>query len=194
MKDYIRILEEGGVLAIPTDTVYGLAADATNPDAVARVFAIKGRGEEKALPIFVLDIRMAKMIADISVIQESFLVRIWPGKVTAVLPLRSNAPLAKNAVAPDGTVALRIPDYPLVSELLQRFKRPLTGTSANKSGQPACRDIPALRSQLADLPPDGIIDAGELPESLASTIVDLTKEPPVILRSGAEEQKVRALL
>ena len=190
MKNYIRILREGGVLAIPTDTVYGLAADATNPQAVAKVFTIKGRGEEKALPIFAMDLAMARTIAEISPSQETFLQRVWPGKVTAVLRLRNDAPLAKNAVASDGTVALRVPNHPLVRDLLQRFQKPITGTSANKSGLASCRNTASLRSQLAGNLPDYIIDGGELPESLPSTIVDLTKRTPTIIRNGAADKKV----
>jgi len=190
----VATLTQGGVIATPTDTVYGLLADATNPEAVAKVFAIKGREDKKALPVFLFDISWIEQFADITPPQRNFLERVWPGKVTAILKLKEKTTLAQNAIGRDNTCAFRVPDYPLVREILGKFGKPLTGTSANMSGKPPCKNAQCVREQLAVILPDYIIDKGILPDSLPSTILDLTKMPFAIIRRGAEDKKVGQLL
>lgn len=194
MEDYIRILKNGGVIAAPTDTVYGLLADATNPDAVEKVYTIKGRGEDKALPIFIPSLDTLKDIALVTEAYLAWLKTLWPGKVTFVFNSKPDTPLAPNAIAKDKTVALRIPNHPLILDILKQYNKPLTGTSANRSGEPSCLDTYCIETQLRLALPDAIIDGGTLRPSEASTIADLTKTPPTIVRKGADYEKVLRLV
>lgn len=194
MEKILRILAEGGVIAAPTDTVYGLLADATNPNSVAKVFSIKGREGGKALPIFLYSLDWLDEFAEVNPQQKSLLEKVWPGKATAILKLKEKTTLAQNAIGRDSTCAFRVPDHSLVREILGKFGKPLTGTSANMSGQPPCKNAQCVQKQLATMLPDYIIKGGTLPESKPSTIVDLTKTPFVIIRKGADDKKVEQML
>ncbi|MBI2642416.1 MAG: threonylcarbamoyl-AMP synthase [Candidatus Wildermuthbacteria bacterium] len=169
----VSALKKGKVLVCPTDTVYGLLADAANKKAVQRVFEIKKRGAGKPLPLFIRDMRMAKKLAHISKDQELFLKKVWPGKVTAVLESKIS-----------GTVGVRIPNHPLVLDLLKIFQKPLTGTSANITGKEPARSVEEIVSQFAKkkYKPDVVIDAGTLRFSKPSKVVDLTGKKKKILR------------
>ena len=189
VKPIIKAIREGKVILAPTDTVYGLLTDATNKKAVEKVFKIKKRPRNKPLPIFVKDIKMAKELAEINEKQEKFLKKVWPGKTTAVLKLkikpRSFVKSRRKiyGISKD-TIALRIPKYKLVLDLLKRTDKPLTGTSANISGQLASGNIKKVLKQFKNQrhQPDLVIDAGNLPKSKPSKVIDLTIWPPKILR------------
>lgn len=174
--EVVDILNGGGVVTIPTDTIYGFTADAENIEAIDKIFKIKGRQGEKALPIFIESISEAEKLTEINSHQRKFLASVWPGKITCVL-------VAKNK----GTIALRIPKHDFVLKLLREFGGPLIGTSANLSGKSSHTKISELIEEFKnrDIRPDIIIDAGDLPASKSSTIVDLTIWPPKILRAGA---------
>ena len=180
----INILKKGGVVICPTDTVYGLIADATDEEVVKKIFKIKKRHKKKAIPIFVKDITTAKKLAFINKEQESFLKKIWPGKFTLVLKRKSNCGLPEILFGNRKTIALRIPDYKLVNDLLKKINRPLTGTSANISGKPASTKIEEILKQFKNqkIQPDLVINAGNLKKSKPSKIIDLTKNKPKILR------------
>ncbi|MBI3335303.1 MAG: threonylcarbamoyl-AMP synthase [Candidatus Portnoybacteria bacterium] len=190
-KLIIDILKQGGVVAAPTDTVYGLLADATNSEAVEKIYKIKGRKGEKALPIFLYSLDWLGEFVEIKPQQKSFLEKVWPGKVTVILKLKEKTSLAPNAISKEGSAAFRIPNHPLVIEILKEFKKPLTGTSANRSGMPPCLDAECIKKQLTQLKPDFIIDIGKLPPRKPSTIVDLTKTPPQIVRRGSDYKSVK---
>src|SRR3989344_405435 len=136
VKKAAAALKKGKVLVCPTDTVYGLLADATNKKAVRKVFQIKQRSPNKPLPLFVRDMRMAKKLAHISKDQELFLKKVWPGKVTAVLKAKAG-----------DTIGLRIPKHHFAAKLLKAFPRPLTGTSANIAGLKPTRSLKEILSQ-----------------------------------------------
>ncbi len=178
----VSVLKQGKVIACPTDTVYGLVADATSAKAVQKVFAIKGRPNSKALPVFVKDTKMARRLARVSEKQEAFLEKAWPGKVTAVLESRGGLP---KGLEQEGTIALRIPNYALIHSILQKLGRPLTGTSANISGESVCLDSRAVLAQFRGrkVQPDMLLDAGRLPTSKPSLIIDITGKDYTILRS-----------
>jgi len=180
IKEAINLLKQSGVLVCPTDTVYGLLADATNQKAVARVFAIKKRSTTKALPIFVRDLKMAKKLAQINQKQETFLKKVWPGKVTVVLKRKKRSKVY--GVEPK-TIALRIPDYGFLNKLLAKFNRPLIATSANLSGQPATTHLKDIFQQFKnqDWLVDLLIEADTRPQR-PSLIVDLIGEEIKILR------------
>ncbi|MDO8633213.1 MAG: L-threonylcarbamoyladenylate synthase [bacterium] len=173
-------LKKGKVLVCPTDTVYGLVADATNKRAVRRIFQIKQKSPNKPLPMFVRNIDMAKKLAKVRPLQEHFLKKVWPGKVTVVLESKTPGLPADRR----GTIGLRIPKYPFIQNLLKIFPRPVTGTSANIAGKEPARSIEEVVSQFEKRKhqPDIVIDEGKLPFSKPSKVIDLTSDKKKILR------------
>ena len=180
-KETANKLNAGKVIACPTDTVYGLIADATNKKAVERVLLIKGRKKTKPLPIFVSSITMAKRFAHISERQEKFLKKSWPGKVTAVLESRDVLP---RETGTRESIGLRVPKHTLVREILQKAKIPLTGTSANISGESPLRDSKEIFRQFQNrtYTPDILIDEGKLSFSRPSKVIDIRGQKAKILR------------
>ena len=178
-----KSIKEGKVLICPTDTVYGLIADATNKKAVEKIFKIKNRPFKKPIPIFVKDIKMAKKIAKIDKKQGKFLRKVWPGKVTVILKPKRKFP--KGIGKPKKEIGLRVPNYKIINQLLLTVDRPLTGTSANISRKSASTEIQKIVNQFRDQKhqPDLIIDAGNLPKSKPSKIIDLTTISLKILRN-----------
>lgn len=183
VREVVQALEQGKTIVCPTDTVYGVLADATNQEAVDKVFRIKQRAKDKPIYVFIRDMEMARQYAQINEEQKEFLQKHWPGKITAVL--WGNHILVDGIESQEGKIGLRIPNYPLVQTILKAFGNPLTGTSANTSGMPSCRDSREVLSQFEGqkLQPDMIIDAGKLPESSPSQVIDITQTPYQILRA-----------
>lgn len=178
----VRIIKKGGVAVFPTDTVYGLLADAGNKKAVEKIFKIKKRPKTKPLAIFAKNIEMAKKYAFIGGKQEKFLKKNWPGKITAILKSKNNLPAG--LAAKNKTIGIRIPDYKLTDSLFRELDFPLVQTSANISGGGATTKIGEVLKQFAGkkIKPDLIIDAGDLSGSRPSKVVDLTGKKPRILR------------
>ena len=183
ISELLKIIKQGGVVVFPTDTVYGLLADATNEKAVKKIFKIKKRLKEKPIPLFVKDIEMAKKFAYINKKQENLLNFFWPGKLTAVLKRKNNLP--RIIFGNKKTIGLRIPNFKLLSTLLKKLDRPLTGTSANISGKPASTKIREVLKQFesAKEKPDLILNYGNLKFSLPSIVIDLTGKKTRILRT-----------
>ena len=179
----VSFLKKGKVLALPTDTVYGLVADAMNTDAIKKIFRIKTRLKEKALPIFVKDIASARRLAYISDEKAEFLERVWPGAVSAVFHHKGKLP--KILTGNLETLALRMPDHKFLKEVLDKMDVPLAQTSANISGMPPAKNTKEIEHYFAKEKerPDLIIYAGEI-SSEPSMLVDLTKNSPIVLRSG----------
>jgi tRNA threonylcarbamoyl adenosine modification protein (Sua5/YciO/YrdC/YwlC family) len=180
----IEFLNRGQVIIAPTDTVYGFLADATNSKAVDNIFKIKQRSKNKAIPVFVKNVEMAKKIAIIDEYQEKFLKEVWPGKITVILKRKERCGLSPLLFGTNNNIALRIPDYKLVRDILNKIDKPLTGTSANISGKGSINKIKDILDQFKDVgdKPDLILDGGNLPHSSSSIIIDLTKKKPEILR------------
>lgn len=177
IKEAVKILESGGVVVLPTDTVYGLAADARNKKAVEKIFEIKGRSRAKALPVFISSFEMLDEIAPVECGRtRDFLKKIWPGKITCVLKAKKG-----------GTIGVRMPNCDLVLRIVGKLGRPVTGTSANVSGGKEHLKISGLLRELKKLKaqPDFILEAGDLPSSKPSTVLDCAVWPPKILREGA---------
>ena len=171
---------KGRIIICPTDTVYGLICSALDKKAVNNVFKIKKRPKNKYLPIFVKDIKQVKKIAEVDKSQEKFLKKIWPGKVTVILKRKK----AKIYGVSKNTIALRIPKYEFLNEILKKTNIPLVGTSANISGNPPSIKIKEVLKQFEDkeILPDLIIDVGNLKKSKSSTIIDSTKKKIKIIR------------
>ncbi|MBI2175707.1 MAG: threonylcarbamoyl-AMP synthase [Parcubacteria group bacterium] len=181
----VLVLKSGGVVVVPTDTVYGLCADARNKKAIAQVFTIKARNLREPLPVLIRDFALLDEVAYVCDKRvRCFLEAVWPGAVTAVLPSRGWMPLELRSGKL--TIGVRIPGESFATELLKTFGRPLVGTSANVSGKPECARVEEVAKQFSRMPvpPDFIIDGGVLPGT-SSTVVDCTTWPPVILRRGA---------
>lgn len=178
-------LAQGGVLAIPTDTLYGLAADALNPDALDRVYIAKGRPADMPLPVLVSGWEQSVQVATVSPEIETLARRLaetyWPGSLTMVLPAAPGLP--SRLTAGRNTVAVRMPDHPVPLALAETLGRPITGTSANRSGEPDITNPDELRRILATRV-DGIIVSGPKPVGGASTIVAVTASGLSLLREG----------
>ena len=183
LEEAVRLLCEGGVAAIPTDTLYGLAADAFNSDAIERVFAIKERPEGMALPVLLSDAEQLSIVA--REVPESALILAeahWPGPLTLIVA--KNEGLPPRLTAGHATVAVRVPDHPVPRELARRLGRPITGTSANISGAPDPQSLDELRLQIGGRV-GCVVSAGPVPAGTASTIVDLSGNAPQLIREGA---------
>ncbi len=177
----IAVLKQGGVVVFPTETAYGLAADATNEKAVARIFEIKGRNEEKSLPLIAASREMVERFAGIPRGLEKLASQYWPGPLTLVLPAIGG--LASGVVR-DGTVAIRVSSHPVARALSEGLDAPIVSTSANLGGQPACYTVEDVRAQLGDTP-DIYLDGGVLEPQLPSTIVGVDDYGyPEVLRQG----------
>ena len=176
-------IERGRVIAVPTDTFYGLCADPFNLYAVERVFQLKARPETRALPILVNSIEQALMLArDVPDVFLTLAHRFWPGALTLVVEATHRLPL--KVTGNTGRVALRWADSRVVSALIEAVGGPVTGTSANLSGRPSCTNVEQLVEQLGDRIPL-ILDAGDTGGTLGSTIVRIDGESWSIARQGA---------
>src|SRR3954454_16028048 len=177
-----RALAEGGLVAFPTETVYGLGADATNPAAIARLYQAKGRPSFNPLIVHVGDLRAAMRIGRFEARATALAEAFWPGPLTLVLPKTKECAVADLATAGLDTVAIRIPAHAIASEILRRFGRPVVAPSANLSGHVS----PTVAAHvLGDL--DGridlIVDGGAVAVGVESTIVGCF-EAPMLLRPG----------
>ncbi|MFP3940607.1 MAG: L-threonylcarbamoyladenylate synthase [Thermoanaerobaculia bacterium] len=183
----VPLLDRGGVVAVPTESSYGLAVDPRSPEGIARVFRLKGRETAKALPLVAADLDQVLDAIDPdapeAVRLRRLAPRIWPGPVSLVLPAAPALP----AAAPDGTVAVRIPADAGLRRLLAELGRPLTASSANRAGEPPILDPEGAVALLAPLA-DGagaVVDGGRLPGGPPSTLVRIHGREVEVLREGA---------
>jgi L-threonylcarbamoyladenylate synthase len=175
-----RLLAAGGLVAFPTETVYGLGADATDPRAVALLFAAKGRPSFNPLIAHVADMAAARRAGKLSPLAEK-LVQFWPGPLTLVVP--ASDVVCELARAGLATVALRVPKHPVAQALLAAFGKPIAAPSANRSGHVSPTTAEHVLADLGGLI-DLVVDGGPTPLGLESTIVDVTGDAPRLLRSG----------
>jgi L-threonylcarbamoyladenylate synthase len=182
-EEAVQILRSGGVVAFPTETVYGLGADARNIDAVQRVFHVKGRPPTNPVIVHVADEDVAKRYAATWPHAATSLVeRFWPGPLTIVLPKTDE--IVPAVTAGRSTVGLRAPDHSLTLELLRRFDGPLIGPSANRSTRVSPTTAQHVQDELGDSI-DLILDGGPCRVGIESTVLDLCGQRPTILRPGA---------
>jgi L-threonylcarbamoyladenylate synthase len=176
----VELLEKGGVAAVPTETFYGLAASPWSETGVERIFAAKGRDDGKPLPVLVgAASDLPRLGIDVPEAALARWVALWPAALTVVLPV--TRPIA--ASRGGGTLAVRIPALPSLRRLLAATG-PVTGTSANRSGDEPLSDPDRVASSLGNSI-DLLIDGGVTPGGLPSTIVDATREAPILVRAGA---------
>ncbi len=163
-----QVLQNGGVVAYPSETCYGFLANYHDESAIRKIYKLKNRPFEKQFLVIVSDLEEVKKIAILTPLAEKLAQKFWPGALTLVLPSEEN------------TLAVRVPAHDFSQKLLQECGLPLVSTSANLSGE----DNPYTAEQVAKLEPDLLIDAGEITPEPPTTIVDCTGEKPKILRLG----------
>lgn len=187
IEEACRVLRLGGVIVYPTDTVYGLGANACDNLAVDQVFKIKNRAYSKPLPVIARNLTWIKELVYIDSRNRKIVESLWPGTVTAVLPKRDY--LSSLVTAKGVSVGVRIPDSVFVDRLLGEFGFPLTAASANISGEEATNNIDKIvtRFEGQRYRPNLILDVGILPKSQPSTVLDLTADQPRVLRVGPSQ-------
>lgn len=178
-----RLLAAGGILAVPTETFYALAADPYRPGALRRLFALKGRSAAKPVLLLVADTGMAEKVArEVPETARRLMARFWPGPLTLILPAKADLPGL--VTGGTGTVGVRQPRQPAVCRWLADLGLPVTGTSANRAGrEPLTLAAEVAREFATGV--DLILDAGPCPGGLPSTVVDVSVAPPRLVRSGA---------
>ncbi|WP_045835566.1 L-threonylcarbamoyladenylate synthase [Hyphomicrobium sp. 99] len=179
-----QMIRSGALVAFPTETVYGLGADATNSEAVARVFEAKGRPTFNPLIVHVLGLEQALIIGQFSPVARRLTEAFWPGPLTLVVPRTVNSDVSDLVSAGLPTVALRSPDHPVARALLTEAQRPLAAPSANRSGHVSATRAEHVAADLGDKAAL-ILDAGPTSLGLESTVLSLVGETPVLLRPGA---------
>jgi len=178
----IDSLKKNGVVILPTDTLYALAANACDDIAVQKLINIKGRQDNHPLPILVKNLAMAKEYGDFNSEAEDLAIKNWPGALTLVVPIKDGAKLSKYVNQGAKSIAIRVPKSSVVLSIINDLGFPIVGTSANKSGQPNLILKEDLQAQFAHLV-DDILYTHHF-SSVASTIVDCTGDTPKVLRQG----------
>jgi len=178
IAEAVRVLREGGVVAHPTDTCYGLAADIKNPKALQRLYELKGMAESKPVSILVSSMEMAQEYGVFSDLAMRFARDFWPGALTLIVPRSSNVPDFLNSGV-EG-IGLRLVSEPFTVALLEAFGGPLTTTSANAHGQPSPYSVEEI-----SMVPDFILDGGTLNKDvLPSTIISVEGKEATVIRQG----------
>ena len=183
IREATELIKKGGMVVFPTTGLYGLGVDARNTAAIERVFGAKRRLLNRPLSILVKHRNaLDDIVQDILPAAEVIMDRFWPGGVTAVFCAHSS--LSEKLTAGSGKIGLRIPSHPVAAALANLLDAPFTATSANVSGQSGCSDIADL-SPLIKQEADLLLDAGPLRGGVGTTVVDVSVDPPILLREGA---------
>ena len=176
------LLREGGIIAFPTDTVYGLGASVFNHAAVSMIFVIKNRSRDQGLPVLIAsESQLPELASDVPDSAYALAERFWPGGLTLVVPRRPEVPVLVAGYS--DTIAVRLPDHPCPQTLVQALGKPITGTSANRHNGPEPSSAAEVQRQLGNRL-SMILDGGESPVPVPSTIVDTTQHPPKVVRLG----------
>ena len=182
LQEVVQSLATGGVVALPTDTFYGLAADSRSAEGVARVLQLKGRSPLHPLLLLVHDCDAARQVATTSDGRlEDLASEFWTGPLTVILPASGSLPAA--LIGPTGGVGLRVPAAAVPRRVARALGAPITGTSANLAGEPPVTSAADIRLDADFL--SGVIDGGAVPGGAPSTVVDLTGEVARVVRAGA---------
>lgn len=177
------ILIHGGVIAYPTETFYGLGADITNAKAIKKIFGVKGRNFNNPVSLIIgQSDDIHPLVKNVPETAKKLMTAFWPGALTIVFFAADH--ISPLLTAGSGKIGVRVSSHPIAAGIVQKLKRPLTATSANLSGAPECASASDVKKQLGDHV-DAIVDGGQTRGGMASTIIDVTFNPPVILREGA---------
>jgi L-threonylcarbamoyladenylate synthase len=178
----VQIIEEGGVIAYPTETFYGLGADGRNENAIERIFLIKGRDIKNPLSVIIGDRRdVGDLVEGIPEIALRLMETFWPGALTLLFTASQN--VSSRLTAGTGKIGVRVSSHPIAIALAKALRHPITATSANPSGAGECTSVHEVIKCIGDKI-DAVIDGGQTPGGKGSTIIDVTTHPPVILRDG----------
>jgi L-threonylcarbamoyladenylate synthase len=184
LLDAVALLRAGDVVAFPTETVYGLGADARSSTAIRKIYDAKGRPSTNPLIVHLPDAAMAEQFADWSPLATRLADQFWPGPLTMVLPRRAGSPIPLEVSAGRPTIALRVPHHPVAEALLGAFNGPIAAPSANRSGFTSPTTAAHVIAELDGRIPM-VLDGGPCAVGLESTVIDLSSIPPKILRPGA---------
>ena len=183
ITEAVAILKGGGVIAFPTETFYGLGADAGNERAVKQIFGIKGRDFRNPIPLIIGKKEdLSGLVEDIPALAETLMTRFWPGPLTLVF--EASGRVNPGLTAGTGKIGIRISSHPVATALAEALGGPITATSANLSGKKECSSAGDVLDQIGGRL-DGVIDGGLTAGGQGSTILDVTCDPPRILRHGA---------
>jgi len=183
LDDAIAALRAGELVVFPTETFYGIAADPFSPSALAKLFAIKGRDPQKPIALIAADVQMAFSIAsEVPTIARRLAKKFWPGPLTIVLPAHAGFPA--QLVGPDGGVGVRVSPHPIARALSEGIGRPITATSANRSGDEPATTLRAVRDSLGD-EIKVFLEGGSLHASAPSTVISCDAKGYRIIRAGA---------
>jgi len=178
-----EVIATGGIVAFPTKHLYGLGADAFNCEAVQKIFRIKRRPPHMPLLILIKDrSELRRIVRKVPPVAATIMDYFWPGGVTIIFEAKAELPL--NLTAKSGKIGVRLPAHPVAAALVKSALNPITGTSANISGEAGCSNISLLAPSIRDNV-DMILDAGPLPPGIGSSVIDVTVEPFQILREGS---------
>ncbi|HWV25276.1 MAG TPA: L-threonylcarbamoyladenylate synthase [Thermomicrobiales bacterium] len=183
LETAIESMQQGGVIVFPTDTVYGLGASLRHPEALARIYEVKGRQSDKSLPVLISQPDLITELTDAP--DEELLLlasRYWPGPLTVVLPAKPSLPA--EVKAEDGTVGVRVPDHSIALTIAQHNGGAIATTSANLSGEPPASHAEQVRDSIGDRV-DVILDGGIAPGGLASTVIRRDGDTITVIREGA---------
>jgi L-threonylcarbamoyladenylate synthase len=182
-----EILAGGGIIAYPTETFYGLGADAINEKAIEKIFTVKGRNFNNPISLIIGQADdIYPLVQDVPQTAKKLMAAFWPGALTIVFLAANN--VSTLLTAGSGKIGLRVSSHPIAHVIVQKLKKPLTATSANLSGFPECSRASEVAEQIGDKI-DAVVDWGQTKGGKASTIIDVTCAPPVILREGAISRK-----
>ena len=193
LDEAVVVLRRGGVVAYLTDTVYGLAVDALRPEAIARLYTVKGRPESKALPVIIGALEQLTLVAaTVPATAARLIAAFWPGPLTLLLPPHRRIPAA--LLGDSDRIGVRWPASTLSQQLALGLGGAITASSANRSGAPAALTAAEVMAQLAPAV-DLVLDAGAVTSPMVSTIVDVTVQPPYLYRPGKiAQQAIEAVL
>jgi len=182
IREAAEAIRRGELVAFPTETVYGLGADAMNPQAVERVFEIKGRPADNPLPVQVPSADgISLLVAEVPPSAMKLMSRFWPGPLTIIF--KASPSVSKLATANTGKIGIRVPDHAVALALIREARTPIVAPSANKSEMPPPKTAEEVLAYF-DGKVEIVLDAGPSPLKVASTVVDVTEMPPRILRAG----------
>lgn len=187
------VLARGGLVAFPTETVYGLGVDARNADAVARLYAAKGRPSFNPLIVHVTSLNAAEAYVEFDDIARLLAQAFWPGALTLVLPVRAQAGISSLVTAGLDTLAVRVPDHDVAQAVLKAFDGPIAAPSANLSGQVSPTKFAHVQGQMTGRI-DGIVDGGDCAVGLESTIVATRPVPTLLRAGGVPAEAIEAML
>lgn len=182
IDEAVAILKNGGVIGFPTETFYGLGADASNEEAIGKIFDVKGRDFNNPILVVIGDLAHTDLFADgIPAQARPLMRRFWPGPVTILF--RASAAVSSRLTAGTEKIGIRLTSHPIAREIARKLGGPLTATSANLTGAPECSSASDVLVQLKGRI-DGVVDGGLTPGGKGSTIVDATVSPAAVLREG----------